>query len=243
MKNYPSNKKLFLGFYYCKYIISIMKNNLNEILKKIPSESGILGSSNLHISAVLIPFIKIDDEYHILFEKRADHIRQGGEVSFPGGGFEVENDQNHQNTAIRETCEELGIKPESIKILKPFDTVVVPHGKMIYTFIGEISSNAFDKINPNHEVQYIFTVPLKYFLENEPETYQLRSQIFSFKLDSKGNEKIIFPAEELGVPPKYRKAWGNKLYPIYVYRVQNEIIWGITGQIIFEMIQKLKESI
>ncbi|MCF7793936.1 MAG: CoA pyrophosphatase [Candidatus Cloacimonetes bacterium] len=220
-----------------------MKNELNEIVKDLPSKPEIMGSRNLQISAVLVPFIRINDEYQLLFEKRADHIRQGSEISFPGGGFEAEYDTNFQDTAIRETCEELGIEPENIRVYKPFETVVVPHGKIIYSFKGEIDSAVLDSMKPNHEVQYAFTVPLKCFLENEPEIYQARSQIFSFKIDSYGNEKILFPAEELGIPNKYQKAWGKRLYPIYVYRVQNEVIWGITGQIIFELMQKLRKAI
>lgn len=187
-----------------------MKNELENILQMLSSEPGILGAQNYHNSSVLIPFVRIGIEYHIVFEKRADHIRQGGEVSFPGGGFEAEHDKNFYDTAIRETSEELGLKPENINILKPFETVVVPHGKIIYTFIGEIYSDAFDTLSPNHEVEYIFTVPFRFFLENEPELYQARSQIFPYKYDMNGNEKIIFPAQKLGVPEKYAKAWGNK---------------------------------
>ncbi len=215
-----------------------MKNELKKLLDKFPIEPGILGNRNYFKSVVLIPFVTIENEYHILFEKRANHIRQSGEISFPGGGFDTGHDANYQETAIRETCEELGLKPEDIKIHKQFDTVVVPHGNMIFTFLGEISQEAFEKIQVNHkEVEYIFTVPLAFFQKNEPEIYQTRSQMFPFKIDENGNEQITFPAAELGVPQKYAKPWGNKLYPIYVYRLNGEIIWGITGQILFELMQ------
>jgi len=217
-----------------------MKNELEIFLEKVPIEPGILGNRNYFKSVVLIPFVLIDEEYHILFEKRANGIRQGGEISFPGGGFDAEHDTNYLETAIRETCEELGLKPEDISIHNQFDTVVVPHGNMIFTFLGEISQDAFEKIDVNHhEVDYIFTVPLKYFIQNEPEIYRTRSQMFPYKLDENGKEIITFPAKELGVPDKYSKPWGNKLYPVYVYRVNDEIIWGITGQILFEIVNIL----
>ena len=214
-----------------------MKKELKQLLVKIPNKPGFLGSRNYFLSVVLIPFVLIENEYHILFEKRANGIRQGGEISFPGGGFDDEHDRNFQQTAIRETCEELGLELKDIAIHKQFDTVVVPHGNMIYTYLGEISFDAFERIEINHkEVEYVFTVPLKHFQNNKPEIYHSRSQIFPFKTDENGNEKIIFPAIELGVPPKYSKPWGNKIYPIYVYRVNGEVIWGITGQILFELI-------
>jgi 8-oxo-dGTP pyrophosphatase MutT (NUDIX family) len=217
-----------------------MKNELDKLIDSLPEESGFLGSRNYFRSVVLIPFVMIDGEYNILFEKRANGIRQGGEISFPGGGFDKEHDKSFQETAIRETCEELGLKAEDITIRKQFDTVVVPHGNMIYTYLGEISFDAFERIEVNYkEVEYVFAVPLKYFQNNEPEIYHSRSQMFPYKLDDEGNEETIFPAEELGVPKKYSRPWGNKIYPIYVYRIRSEVIWGITGQILFELVNAI----
>ncbi len=203
---------------------------------------GILGSRNYFRSAVLIPFVKRENEYHLLFEKRADSIRQGGEVSFPGGGFEPEKDRKCSDTAIRETCEELGLKPPDIKIYKQFDTVVVPHGNMIFTFLGEINVKAFESImiNPD-EVEYFFTVPLAFFYQHEPAIYHTRSQMFPSKINEEGKEQITFPAEKLGVPSKYAKPWGSKLHPVYIYNFKNEIIWGITAHIIYELMLILKK--
>ena len=36
--------------------------------------------------AVLVPFLERDGEMHVLFERRAGGIHQGGETCFPGGG-------------------------------------------------------------------------------------------------------------------------------------------------------------
>ena len=209
-----------------------------RLIGKLPTQPGILGSRNYFRSVVLIPFVLIDDEYHILFEKRADGIRQGGEVSFPGGGFDENHDRDYRDTALRETCEELGLQRNDLTIHRQFDTVVVPQGNMIFTFLGEIDPESFRKIAVNHrEVDYSFTVPLQYFRQNEPEIYQTRSQMFPFIIDENGEKQITFPAAELGVPAKYSKPWGNKLFPVYVYRVQGEIIWGITGQILYELMK------
>ena len=91
-----------------------------------------------------------------------------------------------------------------------------------------------------HEVEYIFTIPLKHFLKKKPEIYYSRSQMFPYTIDELGKEKTIFPAAKLGVPKKYTKPWGNKIYPIYVYPVKDEVIWGITGHILFELSDLLK---
>ncbi|MDY5589138.1 MAG: CoA pyrophosphatase [Arcanobacterium sp.] len=51
----------------------------------------------------------------LLFTQRAAGIRQGGQVSFPGGGREP--GENPEQTALRETREEIGIGAEHIDVL------------------------------------------------------------------------------------------------------------------------------
>ena len=64
------------------------------------------------VSAVMIPLIKKNDGYHILFEVRSNKLsQQPGEICFPGG--RREHDETSMETSIRETCEELLIS-ESI---------------------------------------------------------------------------------------------------------------------------------
>ncbi len=58
------------------------------------------------VSAVMIPLIKENDGYHILFEVRSNKLsQQPGEICFPGG--RREQDETSMETSIRETCEEL----------------------------------------------------------------------------------------------------------------------------------------
>jgi len=75
------------------------KNDLENLKKKLPPIPGILGKEEYFNAAVLIPLMMINGEYHFLFEKRAAHIRQGGEVCFPGGEFDPEVDTSFQDTA------------------------------------------------------------------------------------------------------------------------------------------------
>ena len=41
--------------------------------------------------AVLLPLIKIKDEWHVLYEVRSKHISQPGETSFPGDALKRMN--------------------------------------------------------------------------------------------------------------------------------------------------------
>jgi 8-oxo-dGTP pyrophosphatase MutT (NUDIX family) len=78
---------------------------LENITLALTNSPEILGKDKYFNSAVLVPLVEIDNKFHFLFEKRANHIRQGGEVSFPGGEF-TKKDQGLRHTAIRETSEE-----------------------------------------------------------------------------------------------------------------------------------------
>ena len=59
--------------------------NIEQIKKAIPEVPGIIWGKHYRNASVLIPLIKFQDEYHLLFEIRSEGISQGSEVCFPGG--------------------------------------------------------------------------------------------------------------------------------------------------------------
>jgi len=101
---------------------------INRLKKKLGKRDSVIGKDKYFNSAVLIPLIRIKNEYHLLFEKRSLNIRQGGEVSFPGGQYDNNTDNDFQQTAIRETEEELGIGAQKIDMLGKLGTLVAPMG-------------------------------------------------------------------------------------------------------------------
>ena len=56
-----------------------------------------------------------NNELHFVLTKRAAHVRQPGDICFPGG--HQEKGENLKQTALRETEEEIGIPAEQIQIL------------------------------------------------------------------------------------------------------------------------------
>jgi 8-oxo-dGTP pyrophosphatase MutT (NUDIX family) len=78
-------------------------------------------------AAVLIALFVRDGETHVAFIRRASALRaHGGEIAFPGGSFEVE-DESPVATALREAHEEIGLAPERVEVLgllQPVFTVV-----------------------------------------------------------------------------------------------------------------------
>ena len=215
------------------------KSNLKKLVSNLPKYPNILGRDRFFNSAVLIPLIKIKGEYHLLFQKRATSIRQGGDICFPGGGFEIGIDKNFKDTALRETYEELGIKKKDIKILGQLDTYVAPIGAIIEPFVAKIKKKAYKNMNIDYnEVEKTLLIPISFFKDNEPIEDTLRHEVQPFKIDENGNKEIFFPVEELGLPDTYKKPWGNKRHKVWVYKYENEVIWGITSVLIRDVIEK-----
>lgn len=83
------------------------KQQLEVIRKNFTFEQRLSDYEDYFKAAVLVPLIEIEGELHFLFEKRAANIKQGGEICFPGGKFEI-TDSSSLAAAMRETQEELG---------------------------------------------------------------------------------------------------------------------------------------
>ncbi len=188
-------------------------------------------------SVVLLLLIPVGDEYHILFEKRASGIRQGGEISLPGGQDD-DADESREATAIRETVEELGISGERIKIAGRLDSIFAPMGALVDVFVG-VSDVALADIKPNRdEVEKAFALPVSFFQEKEPDEYKVRVEVHPSYTDRKtGEEVVLLPSKELGLPARYWKSWGGFTHKVFVYRTSEGVIWGITARIIREFLK------
>lgn len=216
-----------------------MKISVNKIKTGIKTSPEILNKSFFINSAVLIPIVRIENKDYILFEVRGQNIRQPGEVCFPGGKID-EQDKSNKVTAIRETCEELGISVDKINYISKLGTFVNVTGFSIDAHIGKLKIENLDELNINKsEVESIFIIPIEYFIEHEPEEYKMHLEISPFVIEN-GNKEITFPAEELNLPGKYQAKREGLFYPVYVYRTENGIIWGITAFLIKVFIDMLR---
>lgn len=218
---------------YIKFISNITVN-----------ENYLIGREKYINSAVLISIVRLHKEDYILFQKRSKTVRQPGEVSFPGGHFESISDKDFRSTAVRESCEELGIKEQNITVLGKFGTLVAPMGVIVEAYIGILDIKSIDELKiDKKEVDRIFLIPLKYFLDNNPDEYYTSIEIHPFTLNESGQRVDHFPVKELGLPDKYSVPWKRGKHRVLVYKTDEEIIWGITAELIFELSQKLKAEI
>ena len=171
-------------------------------------------------SAVLIPLVEKNGELCLLFEKRADQIRQGGEICFPGG--RMDKGESSERTVLREVEEELGLKPHLVTILGEFDTLHNYTGVTIHTVIGQIANSDVENIIlQESEVAQTFLLPISFLLENEP-------YIHEFKVVADIGED--FPYDMVDSAHKYNWYKGKSTIPIWNY--EGYCLWGLTARIV-----------
>lgn len=113
-------------------------------------------------AAVLVPLIDTKQGPAVLFEVRAAGLGwQPGDVCFPGGRYEC-GDDSFAKTAVRETCEELGITEDKIELCGELDYLVTHMGPIIHPFVGRLANEVKLDCNSD-EVAEIFTVPLNFY--------------------------------------------------------------------------------
>lgn len=204
----------------------------------------IIGQENMFCSAVLIPLIEEDGEWSILFQKRALGIRQGGELCFPGGRYDPVCDVDFKETAIRETCEEIGISPGQIQIIGSQGTLVTPMSVVVQPYLGVLKINNRNELEPNKdEVEKLFTISLKWFRDNKPTVYDLPVKVHPYSKNGKtGKKEFHFPSHELDLPERYKSPWeGSIPHKIWAFKTSNGILWGITAQILVDILPILLE--
>ena len=146
--------------------------NLNQIKKAVKGNTQeIILPDAPRFTAVLIPLVEIDEKIHVVFEIRGQGIAQAGEVSFPGG--HAEQGETAEHAAVRETCEELLISQDQVEILAPMHRMTDRGNLIVDSFLGVIHN--YTRTFSKDEVSEIFTVPLDWLLEYEPEIHSTKT--------------------------------------------------------------------
>lgn len=185
---------------------------------------------------VFAPFIRAGGESHLVFEKRASRIRQGGEICLPGGAVEADLRESAGEAAVRETMEELGLPREKVRLEGSLGVLVTAWGSAVDLFYGVLDIAGVGDCRPHPgEVDRVFSAPLRFFRETEPEVHYLRHQVRPEYLDPDGR-RVRLPWRELGLPERYSRPWDLRSYPTSFYRWDGEIIWGMTADLVQEII-------
>ena len=145
--------------------MTTIKQRLRQVLSQRRSHT--LADASRVPSAVLLPIYRKQDEYHLLFTKRTEQVKEHkGEISFPGGACQ-EEDRTLVDTALRECFEEIGLMADDVEILgKLDDTVTRTSNYLVSPFVAFIPFPYHFKMNPE-ETEEIIEIPIPALLDKE----------------------------------------------------------------------------
>ena len=200
--------------------------NMDDIKSKL-RESGYMVENRFRHYSVLIPLVETQRGVELLFEVRSSKLeRQPGEICFPGGS--LDKAETPLMCAVRETKEELGIARSRMGQVQKVQTL---YGGTYFVTCFAARCDISDMAISEDEVAETFTVPLSFFMENDPEVLTIKDG--PIDADS-------FPYEKIGLGREKSYAWRIEEKEVPVYNYEDRIIWGMTGRMIQGFIRILK---
>ncbi|WP_396603310.1 NUDIX hydrolase [Algibacter sp. R77976] len=164
-----------------------------ELLKK--QEKAIKHAKQAGVLALFYP-----DEYQetkfVLILRNTYKGVHSAQVAFPGGKLE-DQDSSLQDTALRETFEEVGVPMHTIQIVKKISQVYIPPSNFyVQPFIG-LTQETPQFIKQDDEVEALIEVELKHFLDKKAlitkkvkTSYSVEVEVPAFKL----NDYVVWGA-------------------------------------------------
>lgn len=161
-------------------------------------------------AAVLLLLQEVDGQIQLLFTERTSQVEHHkGQISFPGGACD-DTDDSLETTALRETFEEIGVKPEHITLLGQLDDMVTISNFRVTPFVGVLKAEKEYPFALNdHEVTCVVQVPLGFLLDERNMELEVRQH--------QGREVLV---------------------PAFLYNGHR--IWGATARMLHQFIELLR---
>ena len=124
------------------------RQNCIRRFKAIKISPRIKGAESKKKAAVLIPLCLVKGELSLLYTlRKADLKRHRGQVSFPGG-MQDPTDESLEETALRETEEELGINRNEVDLWGS-GSIVIGTEFCVLPVLGCLGSIEIEKLQPS----------------------------------------------------------------------------------------------
>ena len=115
-------------------------------------------------AAVLMPLVERDRELTVLLTERATQLKNhAGQISFPGGRTEPEDD-GPRAAALREAHEEIGLDAAYVEVVGYLPDHVIISGFRVTPVVAFIRPG-FELLLDSQEVQSTFEVPLTHLFD------------------------------------------------------------------------------
>ncbi len=99
-----------------------------------------------------------------MLTRRTGHLaRHAGQIAFPGGRVDA-GDESHLAAALREAEEEIGLRPDQVRIMGTLDQYLTSTGFRVTPFVGAIDP-AWHAVPDPNEVEEVFEVPLDFLMD------------------------------------------------------------------------------
>ena len=162
-------------------------------------------------AAVLIPLLRREDAWHVLFTRRtANLVEHSGQVAFPGGRADP-GDQSPEETALREAHEEIHLHPGDVQVLGRLNKMRTISNYKVTPVIGAIPWPYSFQLALD-EVSKVFTIPLDWLADPGNHEVRLRD-----------------------LPPPHSPA-----PVIYFHLYEDELLWGISAQLTLDLLRALR---
>ena len=162
-------------------------------------------------AAVLILIGMEGETPSILYTKRTETVEtHKGQIAFPGGHCEEDEMAAPEHAALRETEEEVGVPQNIIQVVGKLPELWTVTGYLIHPIVG--------------------------FLKVPPREIQIRIN------QDEISEACWIPIQTLTQEGTYRSETiqvGSVHYPIHVYQVGDMRIWGATGSMTKNFLDRL----
>ena len=161
------------------------------------------------VLALLVPSTKDDYPGIVLIERASGQDVHASQISFPGG--KQEEGEDVQQTALRETEEEIGVPSHAIKLVGPATSLFIPPSNfLVHPFIG-------------------YTDSLPEFTISESEVKRVIVPSLSVFLDERNT-----------MNGKFSSARGYEVTSPY-YKIDDVLIWGATAMMLSEIVSLLRK--
>ncbi len=174
----------------------------NIDFKKLkPNEAGVM--------ALFYPDASTHTNLALILRKTYKGVHSN-QIGFPGGRVEA-TDKDLEETALRETEEEIGVPQKDITVIKKLTKLYIPPSNFwVHPFVGILEKTP-ELIPQESEVEAILEVKLEHFMDDENMVNQRLSTSY---------------AKNIEVP---------------AFKLNGHIVWGATGMMLSELKEMLKQ--